>query len=101
MKMSQMAWIRWGLVVLLLAVPACLGAAGGADVDVDETDVVVLTESNFKDELNKAKYALVRWCWGWRLRVITGRSRRRRSRTPLLDTLCRWSFTLLGAATAR
>ena len=65
MKMSQMAWIRWGLVVLLLAVPACLGAAGGADVDVDETDVVVLTESNFKDELNKAKYALVEFYAPW------------------------------------
>ena len=43
------------LGLLLLAGTAAVRAAD----DVDETDVVVLTDNNFGDKIKSAKYALV------------------------------------------
>ena len=44
---------------------ACLLVTARAEAEVDETDVVVLTDANFNDTLTKYKYALVEFYAPW------------------------------------
>lgn len=48
-------------LLLLCSLAACIRA----DDDVDEKDVVVLTDKNFSDKLNSVKYALVEFYAPW------------------------------------
>jgi len=48
-------------LLLLCSLAACIRA----DDDVDEQDVVVLTDKNFSDKLNSVKYALVEFYAPW------------------------------------
>ena len=56
MKASQIALL---LVGLFAALSLSRASGGGEDVDVDETDVVVLTTKNFDTIVTKSKFALV------------------------------------------
>lgn len=57
-NMARQSFLVLALIGLLVAAPAVRVQA--QEDDVDEANVVVLTEENFKSELAKAKYALVR-----------------------------------------
>ena len=45
-------------VLLSLLVVGLLALGAAAEGDVDEKDVVILTDKNFEDKLKSAKYAL-------------------------------------------
>ncbi|KAI7840070.1 hypothetical protein COHA_006200 [Chlorella ohadii] len=52
-------------VLLSLLVVGLLALGAAAEGDVDEKDVVILTDKNFEDKLKSAKYALVEFYAPW------------------------------------
>lgn len=95
------------LLFAALLLGACVAAR--AEDDVDESDVVVLTDKNFEEKLGSAKFALVsplctRLRWVTRLCTPLPRFRLAggiASPDRPLPVPCRWSSMPRGVDTAR